>query len=153
CDFTARYPPTHVGSSSAAGACRAAGSEVAMRKLEGHRAKVFALAFSPDGRTLASGGGRDEYGGVSRGARGEGRLWDVAAGRQRAELRVPKKHVYSAAFSPDGKVLATGDATRTVRLWHPATGAEQRTLRLGHTRAVLGLAFSPDGKLLVSGAG
>ena len=57
--------------------------------------------------------------------------------------------VNSVAFSPDGRLLASGSLDKTMRLWDPATGEHQRTLT-GHTGYVRGVAFSPDGLLLAS---
>ncbi|CAG8910142.1 unnamed protein product, partial [Penicillium egyptiacum] len=59
--------------------------------------------------------------------------------------------VRSVAFSPDGRLLASGSDDETVRLWDPATGALQQTLE-GHSDSVLSVAFSPDGRLLASGS-
>ena len=58
----------------------------------------------------------------------------------------------AVAFSPDGKILASGSVDHTVRLWDPAAGRERRTLK-GHTQEVVAVAFSPDGGALASGGG
>ena len=60
--------------------------------------------------------------------------------------------VYSVAFSPDGKILATGSRDRTVRLWDTATHRQIGTPLTGHTRGVTSVAFSPDGKTLATGS-
>jgi WD40 repeat protein len=55
------------------------------------------------------------------------------------------------AFSPDGRLLASGSSRKTVWLWDPASGEHRRTLA-GHAGTVNGVAFSPDGRLLASGS-
>ncbi len=106
---------------------------------------VLALAFSPDGKTLAA-GRRD--GGIT--------LWDVAAKTARASLPGHRKgqelqgvFFSSVAFSPDGKTLASASGDKTVRLWNVATGKNFAALE-GHQDAVRRVAFSPDGKTLAS---
>jgi WD40 repeat protein len=60
--------------------------------------------------------------------------------------------VGSVAFSPDGRLLASGSGDNTIKLWDVASGSEVRTLT-GHTKGVNSVAFSPDGRLLASGSG
>ena len=102
------------------------------------RAVVLALAYSPDGTTLASAG--DDAVVVLR---------DVASGRVVGRLEGHGDAVSCLAFSPDGQTLATGSYDRTVKLWDVATGREQATLS-GHTNWVFAVAFAPDGKSLAS---
>jgi WD40 repeat protein len=105
-----------------------------------HRDLVHALAFSPDGNLLASGGYR------------EVKLWRRPRDVQKFNLSsIARRAVFAVAVSPDGKCLATGSDDGSVRLWNPATGKSIRKLS-GHQLAVNGLSFSPDSGKLVSGS-
>jgi WD40 repeat protein len=96
-----------------------------------------AIAFSPDGKLLAVGGGMGEV----------LRVWDVAAGRLLHRID-GRRTDHGLTFSPDSKTLAAWCDDRTLRLWDMATGKEQAALR---TTRGLCLAFAPDGKVLAGG--
>ena len=101
---------------------------------------VKSVAFSPDGKTLASGGGDNVI-----------HFWDIGTGKREMTLVGHTHWVFSLAFSPDGKTLASGSVDSNIRLWDAYTGEHKKTLT-GHSAWVRSIAFSPDGKTLVSGS-
>jgi WD40 repeat protein len=110
-----------------------------------HPEPVWALAFSPDGKTLLTGSGTRE------GRQGEARLWDVASGKTvgQAPLKHPAR-VHAVAFSRDGKIILTGCWDGMARLWATATG-KPIGKPMQHTRRIKAVAFSPDGKTVLTG--
>ncbi|MEU3937985.1 WD40 repeat domain-containing protein [Streptomyces sp. NPDC029044] len=107
-------------------------------QLTPHTGSVNAVAFGPDGHTLASASEDHSV-----------KLWNTATRRLTATLRGHTDAVTGAAFSSDGHTLATAGADGSVKLWNPATQRETATLT-GHSSAVNALALSPDGRILAS---
>ncbi len=107
--------------------------------LEGHTASIGELAFSPNGKILASGGSDKII-----------CLWEVETGSNLFTLTTEHKHTIRAlAFSPDGKTLVSGGNYKTFNLWDVATGQQLTENQNVETANIL--RFSPDGKTLVSG--
>ena len=106
--------------------------------LQGVLPRYEALAFSPDGRTLASGNKDDTI-----------CLWDMQTRTLRKTLIGHTGAVSNVAFSADGKTLASGSSDSTICLWNMETDTRLKTLT-GHTETVLSVGFSADGKTLAS---
>jgi len=137
---------------------------------------VTSVAFSPDGRTLATGGleskSNFDMGAMISNAQknskskqqsnpqdflkdlkvettGQVLFFDVATGREAGAIKGHGKGVTNVAFSRDGKSLATSATDNTIKIWDLASKRELRTLS-GHTSNIESMDFSPDGRLLAS---
>ncbi len=117
--------------------------------LRGHMGPVRCLAYSPDGRMLASGSDDQTI-----------KLWHLDRGRERHTLTGPQDWVCTVAFAPDGKTLAAGDCNAYLHFWR--FRSDGRLLRAGNGKFIAGprwytwlcsMAFAPDGLSLVVGAG
>jgi len=140
---------------------------------------VTSLAFTSDGRTLATGGVDSKanvdiaamMSGAMSGQRpkkgsktpdpadlmkdlkveavGQVQLWDVASGREIGVIKGHGRGVSKVAFSRDGKLLASGGTDNSIKIWDVGTQRELSTLK-GHTSNIESIDFSPDGRLLAS---
>jgi WD40 repeat protein len=139
-------------------------SHAVIRRLRAHRKgqrvyytqEVGAVAFSPDGKLLVSTsdvGIPPNLPSMDRTSESTGEIyiWSASTGRLLRTLRGHRDEVTSAAFSPDGSLLASGSSDKSVILWDLAAGKPKRTLR-EHADVVTSVAFSPDGGTLASGA-
>jgi WD40 repeat protein len=109
-------------------------------ELKGHTALIYHLAFSPDGKLLATAGFDNVV-----------KLWEWPSGKEVRTLAGHTGPVYCVAFHPGGALLASGSLDKTIRLWNVADGKLIREIK-GHTDIVDSIAFNKDGKLLASGS-
>ena len=127
-----------------------------IKTLPARRFAVWGLAFTTDGKRLASAGGLYKGAGTPR--LGEVQVWDVETGKEVFDLAGVSDNVFNVAFSPDGKRLIAASGTlagRTpveVKIWDMDSGLVAFTLR-GFDRPVHGVAFSPDGKRIATVGG
>ena len=111
-----------------------------LHTLSGHSSWVVAIALSPDGRTLVSGGLDDRI-----------MLWDLTTGERLGILTGHSKPINCLATSPDGKTLISCSDDDTIKIWQLPNGAMLRSLA-GHSRDVNSVAISPDGQVFASGS-
>jgi WD40 repeat protein len=110
-----------------------------IHELRGHSQWVYCVAFSPDGRWLATGGWDRTI-----------KLRDAATGEERFTIFAHEGFVLSLAFSPDSRCLASSSEDRSVRLWE-IPSSRQIGVFHGHTDFVQAVAFAPDGRELATG--
>jgi WD40 repeat protein len=109
-----------------------------MQTLKGYREPVSSIAFSSDGKAMASG----THDGVIQ-------FWDAITGTALQMLKGHRRSINYLAFSPDSEIMASASEDRTLRLWNFTTGAVLHTLK-GHAGAIHTAVFSPDGKMVAS---
>jgi RNA polymerase sigma factor (sigma-70 family) len=117
--------------------------------LKGADCSILTIVCSGDGKLLAAAGVSGNDGGITNEA--AVCLWDLASGKLLWRAVEHKSEIYGLAFSPDGKILASGSRDQTIRLWDVEKGTSTRTLEGHGEHGVYSVAFSPkDGKLLAS---
>ena len=112
-----------------------------VKRLAGQGISLFAVAWSPDGKRLATGTG-DPFGGLNV---VKAQIWDVATGQRQTSL--PTDSIAALAFAPDSKTLATAKRDGEIVFWEVATDSVSRTLNTT-VAGVSAMSFSPDGRLL-----
>ena len=105
---------------------------------EGHTDRVNSVAFSPDGRTIASASNDETI-----------HLWDATTGNHKQTLIEHTRDINDVAFSPDGRIIAGGSDDDNIYLWDATTGRLLQTLE-EHTNTVNSVAFSSDGRTIAS---
>lgn len=114
-----------------------------IRRLEGHPGIIHAIAFSPDGKTIASGSGDRTI-----------KFWDAQSGKLMNTLIGHTSKVTSVAFSADAKTLVSGSEDDTLKIWEVSSGRLLRTITAygNQINGLSSVAFSPDGKTVIAGS-
>ena len=108
--------------------------------------RLFAVAYSPTGKTVAAAGGY-----LEAARKGQIYFWDAATGKLEDEIIAPSAPILSIAYSPDGKQLASGSADGTIRLWNTESNEEIGSWStMGRGNFGIAMAFSPDGKRIAT---
>ena len=124
-----------------------------LKKLSGHQAPIWCVAFSPDEKhALTGSGGYDTSGGKFTPAGFALKLWDLTSGETVRDYKGHDSWVRDAVFHPDGKTLVSGGWDKTVRVWDLEKDRPTQTLR-EHKDNVEAIAISADGKWLLSAGG
>jgi WD40 repeat protein len=120
-------------------------------------ARVFTVAFSPDGHRMVSASGEEAFfTPIPYPAEKTAQplvkvdVWDANSGKALFAFQ-PTAKIWSAAFSGDGRRIVTGTHALTAKVWDAANGKEQLTLK-GHTEHIHAAVFSPDGRRIATGS-
>lgn len=108
--------------------------------LRGHAAPILAVAYSPPGDYIATGGADNSV-----------KVWNARNGHLLFTLRGHQQAVCSVAWSSDGQWIVTGSFDHTARVWNATNGLQVHAL-VGHKAAILAVAYSPDGRQIVTGS-
>jgi len=110
-----------------------------IRSIDTHRDAIYALAISPDGKTMATGSYDKQI-----------KLWDLESGNELQTLEGHNGAIFGLAFRPDGKILASASSDRTIKLWETSTGKRTDTLSQP-TREQYAVAWNQKGNRLFAG--